>query len=52
MDIVCEISVVGKPTGVHGAFKVKSIDSFTMVYDKEEGGSVVDDEGAKVETIA
>ena len=41
------LSVVGKPTGVHGAFKVKSIDSFTMVYDKEEGGSVVDDGGAK-----
>jgi len=42
-----KLSVVGKPTGVHGAFKVKSIDSFTMVYDKEEGGSEVDDEGAK-----
>jgi len=42
-----KLSVVGKPTGVHGAFKVKSIDSFTMVYDKEENGSEVDDEGAK-----
>ena len=42
-----KLSVVGKPTGVHGAFKVKSIDSFTMVYDKEEGGSEVDDKGAK-----
>ena len=42
-----KLSVAGKPTGVHGAFKVKSIDSFTMVYDKEENGSEVDDEGAK-----
>jgi len=42
-----KLSIVGKPTGVHGAFKVKSIDSFTMVYDKEEGGNEVDDKGAK-----
>ena len=40
-----KLSVVGKPTGVHGAFKVKSIDSFTMVYDKEKGRE--DDEGTK-----
>jgi hypothetical protein len=40
-----KLSIVGKPTGVHGAFKVKSIDSFTMVYDKEKGRE--DDEGTK-----
>ena len=30
--------MVGKPTGVHSAFKVRSIDAFTMVYSKDEGG--------------
>mmetsp|Transcript_1096 Transcript_1096/g.3245 ORF Transcript_1096/g.3245 Transcript_1096/m.3245 type:complete len:508 (-) Transcript_1096:54-1577(-) len=33
-----KLSVVGKPTGVHSAFKVRSIDAFTMVYSKDEGG--------------
>ena len=35
-----KLSVIGVPTGVHGAFKSKSIDSFTLVYDGEYAAKV------------